>query len=97
MAKKTKKSLEFGYHKVPPVLGIYSNALGVAYSDTEVVINFGLSTLSYFEPHDNEDIPIARIVLSWEAAEALLETLKDVCEKHKGPPKTRAKAKSKTE
>lgn len=94
MAKETKKSLEFEYHKMP-VPGIYSNAVGIGYSDNEVVINFGLATPSYFEPHDDEEVPVARIVLHWEAAEDLLETLKKVCEEHKKPRKPKRKTKSK--
>ncbi len=93
MVKKTKKGVQIERREVP--IGVYSNALGVGYSDTEVVLNFGLSTLSYFEPHDDENVPVARIVLSWETAEGLLETLKDVCEKHKRPTKTKAKSKGK--
>lgn len=96
MAKKTKKSLEFEYHKMP-VPGIYSNALGIGYSDTEVVINFGLSTPSYFEPHNDEDVPVARIVLPWEAAEILSESLREVLDEHKKPRKSKRKTKSKEE
>ena len=96
MAKKTKRSLELEYHKMP-VPGMYSNAVGIGYSETEVVINFGLSTPSYFEPHDDEDVPVARIVMPWEAAEILLEALKEVCEEHKKPQKPKRKTKNKGE
>jgi len=91
MAKKTKRALEVEHHKIS-VPGIYSNAIGIGYSDNEVVVNFGLATPSYFEPHDDENVPVARIVLPWETAEDLLQTLKDVCEEHKKPRKPKRKA-----
>jgi len=94
MAKKTKKKLEFEHREVS-VPSMYSNTFGIGYSDTEVAINFGLSTPTYFEPHDDEDVPVARIFLSWEVAENLVETLKSVCDQHKKPHKPRRKAKSK--
>ncbi len=91
MAKKTKKSSAFE-HKQVSMLGVYSNTLGIGYSDTEVVLNFGLSTPSYIEPHEDEDIPVARIVLSWEVAKELLESLEGiVAEKHKKPQKRQQK------
>lgn len=92
MAKKTKESKQIERREVS-MQGAYSNTFGIGYSDTEVALNFGLSTPSYFEPHDDEDIPIARIFLSWEVAESLLRTLKDVCEEHKKPQKPKQKAK----
>ena len=96
MAKKTKKSSEFE-HKQAPMLGVYSNTVGIGYSDTEVVLNFGLSTPSYLEPHEDEDIPVARIVLSWEGAKELLESLGGIAaEKSKKPQKRKQKAKSKS-
>ena len=95
MAKKTKKSAQIERHEVP-VPTIYSNAVGIGYLDTEVVINFGFSTPSYFEPHDDEDVPVTRIVLSWEIAELLLENLKDVLEEHKKPQKPKRKLRSKS-
>ena len=94
MAKKSEKRSRLERHEVS-VPTIYSNEVGVGYGDTEVVINFGFSTPSYFEPHDNEDVPITRIVLSWEMAEVLLETLKDIVNEHKKPQKTKRKARSK--
>lgn len=94
MVKKEKKNLEAGYGKLSvPV--IYSNTLGIGYLDTEVVLNFGFSTPSYFEPHDDEDVPVARIVLSWEIAESLFETLKEVLDEYKKSQKPKRKAKSK--
>lgn len=82
MAKRTKKSAQIERHEVSgPV--VYSNQFGIGYSDTEVVIDFGFSTPSYFEPHDEEDIQVARIVLSWEVAAGVGETLKKVLDKHK--------------
>jgi hypothetical protein len=71
---------------------IYSNIFGIGHSDTEVAINFGLSTPSYFEPHENKDVPVARIFLSWEVAENLLNTLKEIIDEHKKPQKTKTKA-----
>ena len=94
MAKRIKKNVQIEHPEVS-VPSIYSNTLGIGHSDTEVAINFGLSTLSYFEPHDDEDVPVARIFLSWEVAENLLETLKSVCDEHKKPQKPKRKAKSK--
>ena len=94
MAKKTKKSLEVEHHEVP-IQTAYANTLGIGYSDTEVIINFGLSTPNYFEPHDDEDIPVARIVLSWERAEDLLEALKEVIDEHKEPRKPKRTTKAK--
>jgi hypothetical protein len=93
MAKRTKKNVQIEQSEVP---SMYSNTFGIGHSDTEVAINFGLSTPSYFEPHDDEDVPVARIFLSWEVAENLLETLKDVLDKHKKPPKPKRKTKSKS-
>lgn len=95
MAKKTKKNTEIEHYRVP-IKGIYSNTVGIGYTDTEVVMNFGLSTSSYFEPHDDEDFPVARIVLSWETIEDLLEALKNVYDEHKKPQKPKRKAKSKS-
>jgi len=92
MAKRTKRNVQIE-HPEMLVPSIYSNTFGIGHSDTEVAINFGLSTPTYFEPHNDEDVPVARIFLSWEAAENLLETLKDVLDKHK-KPKRRAKSKS---
>jgi len=94
MAKKAKKSSEFE-HKQAPMLGVYSNTLGIGYSDTEVVLNFGLSTPSYFEPHEDEDIPVTRIVLSWESAEDLSKTLKGVIAEHKKSEKPKRTTKTK--
>lgn len=94
MAKKIKKSLEVEHHEVQ-IQTIYANTLGIGYSDTEIIINFGLSTPNYFEPHDDEDIPVARIVLSWERAEDLLESLKEVIDEHKEPLKPKRTAKTK--
>ena len=48
-----------------------------------VAINFGLSNPSYFEPHDDEDVPVARIFLPWEMAEELLKVLRKVISDHK--------------
>ncbi len=96
MAKKTKKSMQIERHEVP-LQGVYSNEFGIGYSDTEVVINFGLNVHSYFEPHDDESFPVARVFLSWEVAEGLLETLKHVCDEHKKTLKPKRKAKSKGE
>jgi hypothetical protein len=96
MAKKTKKSSEFDYQKMP-VPQIYSNSLGIGHSDTEVVINFGFSTPTYFEPHDDEDIPVARVVLSWEVAEDLLTVVRAVLKEHKKPQRIKRNVKSKTE
>jgi len=95
MARKTKKSVQTERHEVS-VPTIYSNEVGIGYVDTEVVINFGFSTPSYFEPHDNEDIPVVRIVLSWEIAQVLMETLKDIIYEHKKPKKAKRKVKSKS-
>ncbi len=92
MAKKTKKSEQIERHEMP-VQGVYSNEVGIGYSDTDVVINFGFSTPSYFEPHDDEEVPVARVILSWETADILLKALKRVCDEHKRPPKTRVKSK----
>ena len=91
MAKKTKKNVQIEH---PEVLApsIYSNTFGIGHSDTEVAINFGLSTPSYFEPHENKDVPVARIFLSWDVAEKLLNTLKEVIDEHKKPQKTKTKA-----
>lgn len=94
MAKKTKKSEQIERHETP-MQGIYSNEVGIGYSDSDVVINFGFSTPSYFEPHNDEEAPVARVILSWETADVLLEGLKRVCDEHKSPTKTKAKSKSK--
>jgi hypothetical protein len=91
MAKKTEKKLEFE-HREGSVPAIYSNTFGIGHSDTEVVINFGFSTPTYFEPHDDKDVPVARIALSWEVAENLFETLKEVLDDHK-KPKRKSKSK----
>lgn len=98
MAKKKKEKENLGsrYNKAP-VQSIYSNTLGIGYSDTEVVINFGFSTPSYFEPNDDEDVPVARIVLSWEVANVLLESLQEVVNKYKASQKPRRKGRSKGE
>jgi len=96
MAKRTKKDTQIEHREVS-VPSMYSNTFGIGHSDTEVAINFGLSTPSYFEPHDDEDVPVARIFLSWEVAENLLETLKDVLDKHRKPPKPKRKTKIKGE
>lgn len=94
MAKRPKKSVQSERHEVSvPV--VYSNQFGVGCSDTEVVLDFGFSTPSYFEPHDEEEMQIARIVLPWEVAETLWETLKKVLDKHEKPVKPKRKAKSK--
>lgn len=93
MAKKTKESLEVERPEIS-VPSIYSNTFGIGFSDTEVAINFGLSTPSYFEPHADEDVPVARIFLSWETAENLAETLKSTCDEHKKPEKPKRKARS---
>jgi hypothetical protein len=95
MAKKVKKSAEVE-HGAASVPSIYSNTFGIGHSDTEVAINFGLSTPSYFEPHNDEDVPVARIFLPWEAAENLLETLKEVIDEHKKPQKPKRKLRSKS-
>ena len=94
MAKKTKKSEQIERHEVS-MQGVYSNEVGIGYSDTDVVINFGFSTPSYFEPHDDEEFPVARVILSWETADVLLETLKRVCDEHKRPTKTKTKSRGK--
>jgi hypothetical protein len=94
MAKKTKRNSQSDHQKML-VPQIYSNSIGIGYSDTEVVINFGFSTPSYLEPHNDEDIPAARIVLSWDVAEELSETVKEVVHAHKKPQKTERKGKSK--
>lgn len=95
MANKIKKSLESKRHEVP-IQGVYSNELGIGYSDTEVVINFGFSTPSYFEPHKNEEVPVTRVILSWEMAGVLLETLGGIFDKRKKTAKTKTKVKSKS-
>jgi hypothetical protein len=84
MAKKTEKKLEFEHREVS-LPSIYSNTFGIGSSDAEVVINFGLSIPSYFEPHDEEDVPVAHIVLSWEVTETLFNILKEVLDDHKKP------------
>jgi hypothetical protein len=95
MAKKTKKSLEIEHREVP-VQAIYSNQFGVGYHDTEVSLDFGFITPSYFEPHHDVDTQVARIVLPWEIAESLLETLKEVIDEHKKPQKPKRRVRSKS-
>jgi len=95
MARKTKKSLEVEHREVP-VQVVYSNELGIGYSDTEVVINFAFSTPRYLEPHNDVEVPVARVILTWEVAETLLETLKGLVEKHKKPQKPKRKVKSRS-
>jgi|GEM_PF-6122201 hypothetical protein len=95
MAKRTKKNVQIEHPEVL-VPSIYSNIFGIGYSDTEVAINFGLSTPSYFEPHEDKDVPVARIFLSWEVAENLLNTLKAVIDEHKKPQKPKRKLRSKS-
>lgn len=92
MAKQGKKISKVDYDKAT-MQGFYSNTFGIGYTDTEVALNFGLSTPTYFEPHDDEEIPIARVFLSWAIAEGLLESLKDVVDKHKKSLKTKRMAK----
>lgn len=94
MAKKAKKSEQIERYEVP-MQGVYSNEVGIGYSDTDVVINFGFATPSYFAPHDDEEIPVARVILSWEMADVLLEALKHVCDEYKRTTKTEAKSKGK--
>ena len=95
MTKKKEKGWESKHNEVTTPT-VYSNSLGIGYSDAEVVINFGLSTPTYFEPHEDEDVPVARIVLSWEGVETLLDALKEVLDEHKKPKKTNRKVKSKS-
>lgn len=90
MAKKTEKKPEFEHREVS-VPSIYSNTFGIGSSDTEVVINFGLSTPTYFKPHDDEDALVARVFLSWEIAESLYEILKEVLEDHQKTQKPKRK------
>ena len=94
MVKKTKKSEQIERHEVP-MQGVYSNEVGIGYSDTDVVINFGFSTPSYFEPHDEEEVPVARVILSWETADVLLKALKHVWDDHRRPTKTKVGGKVK--
>lgn len=96
MVRRTKKSVQAERDEVS-VATIYSNEVGIGYGDTEVVINFGFSTPSYFEPHDDKDVPVVRTVLSWEIAELLMESLKDVLDEHKKKLKTKAKVQKKGE
>jgi len=96
MTQKNKKSLPSEHEKISMPI-IYSNTFGIGYFDTEVVLNFGFSTQSYFEPHDEEDVPVARVVLSWEIAESLLNSLKEILDEYKKAQKTERKAKDKAE
>lgn len=92
MAKKTKKSLETEHNEVSvPV--IYANDIGIAFSDTEVIISFGTSAPSYFEPHDVTETPGARIALLWETAEGLMELLQKAVSRHRKKQKKQRKAK----
>jgi hypothetical protein len=93
--KKTKKSLESDQHGVS-VPTIYSNVVGIGYGDTDVVINFGFSTPSYFEPNDDEDTLVARIVLSWKIADNLSASLQDIISDHKKEQEPKRKAKRKS-
>ena len=93
MAKKTKKSLETKHNEVS-VPAMYSNDIGIAFSDDEVILNFSISAPSHFEPHDVTETPVARIALLWDAAEGLMELLQRAVARHKEKPKKR-KAKSK--
>ena len=96
MAKKDKKNLGLENREVP-VETVYSNEFGIGYSDNEVVLNFSFSTPSYLEPHNDVEVPVARVILPWKATEVLMETLKDICDEHKksAKPKRKTKVKSK--
>ena len=91
MAKKTKKGLE-SEHREVSTPSFYSNEMGVGVSEDTIVINFGLDAPSYFEPHDSESFPVARIVLPWSAAKGFLEILQKAIsyyEKEEGPKRKR--------
>lgn len=96
MASKTKKSMWFERYSIPATTAIYSNTLGVGSTDNEVVINFGFLTPSYFEPHDDEDIPVARIVLSWELARDLLDTLSPIVKNYEKKQNTKERKRTKS-
>ena len=87
MAKRTKKNVQIEHNEVSvPV--IYANDIGIAFSDTEVIISFGTSAPSYFEPHDVTETPGARIALLWETAEGLMELLQKAVSRHRKSKKT---------
>jgi hypothetical protein len=92
MARKSKKSIEIEQNKTQ-VLPLLSDIFAVFSEKNIVMIDFGFTAPSYFEPHKMQDTQIARICLSWELAQKLSDVLQNTILEHKEEQKVKSKAK----
>ena len=85
MARKKKEEIEIKEIKAPtpPVSPLFSNFVWVISHPDIVLLDFGFLAPSYTEPYGIEDMQIARICVSWDAAEQLLDELKEIVSKRK--------------
>ena len=66
---------------LPPLL---SNAVWIRYHPGILMVDFGFVAPSYSEPYGLEDTQMARICMSWDAAEVLFNGLKEAISDYKG-------------
>lgn len=71
------------------------NEFKLGCTQSEVVINFALVAPSHLELNNLEYCPAVRIIMPWDTAEELLDTLGEAAKVVKSAKKSEAKAKTK--
>ena len=66
-----------------PVSPVTANMVALFSSENVLMIDFGFVAPSYKKPYELEDNQIARICLTWNAADGLSELLIDAISEHK--------------
>lgn len=87
MAKK-KEQVETPEIKAPltPVSPVTANTVALFSSENVVMVDFGFVAPSYNKAYEVEDNQVARICLTWSAAEGLSDLLSDAISDHKKKP-----------
>jgi len=89
MARKKKEEIEEIKAPASPASPLFSNFVWVTSHPDIVLFDFGFVAPGYTEPYDLEDTQVARICISWDSAEQLLDRLEEIVSKHKKKPKKR--------
>lgn len=82
---------------LPPLAPIFSNIVAVVPSRSIALVDFGFVAPNYSAPVGEssrehlEDNQVARICLSWDAAESLAESMKEAIKFHKNQTIRKAK------
>ena len=76
---------------IPSLSPIFSNFAMVSPSTDMLMVDFAFVAPSYTAPYDLEDNHVARILLSWDAAQILSESLNKTLTEHEEEAKSEIK------